>query len=181
MEKSKLGRGVLIAMLLAVVGIGAAGGFFLYAPKIAYVDTARLMVGFSDAAKVEKELKAEDAKWREQLKVLEDSTQAAVDRMSAEFDKASPNRKRELQDMLAARNQQINNFRHANNERMRKLRDEKLKSVLEKANVYLSEYGEKHGYSIIFGTASAGSIVYGDKERFDITDEVVTGLNERYK
>ena len=42
-----------------------------FTPKIAYVDTSKLMVGFSEAAEVERELNAGDKKWREQLKELE--------------------------------------------------------------------------------------------------------------
>ena len=41
-------------------------------PKIAYVDTSKLMVGFSEAAEGERRLNAEDKKWRGQVKELED-------------------------------------------------------------------------------------------------------------
>lgn len=150
-------------------------------PRVAYVDTARLMVSFSEAAKVERELKAEDEKWRANLKVLEDSVQAAAKRISAEFDKASPKRKRELQDLLSARNQQVNNFVQANRKRMEKLRQEKMQGIVAKVNAYISEYGEKEGYSIILGTATGGSILYGDTRGYDITSNIADGLNQRYR
>ena len=139
------------------------------------------MVGFSEANKVERVLKAEDEKWQEQLKVLQDSVQAAVDLMSKEFDGAQPTRKKELQDNLSAWNQRVNNFKHANMQRMEKLRNEKMQSVADKVNVYLDEHGKKHNYSIIFGTVAGGSILYGDKEKYDITQKIINGLNERYK
>ena len=139
------------------------------------------MVGFSEANKVERELKAEDGKWREQLKVLQDSVQAAVDQMSKEFDGAKPARKRELQDNLSAWNQRLNNFKHANMQKMERLRNEKMQGVVDKVNVYLDEYGKKHNYSIIFGTVMGGSILYGNKDKYDITQEIINGLNERYK
>jgi Skp family chaperone for outer membrane proteins len=139
------------------------------------------MVGFSEANKVERELKAEDEKWQEQLKVLQDSVQATVDLMSKEFDGAQPTRKKELQDNLSAWNQRVNNFKHANMQRMEKLRNEKMQSVADKVNVYLDEHGKKHNYSIIFGTVAGGSILYGDKEKYDITQKIINGLNERYK
>ena len=152
-----------------------------FTPKIAYVDTSKLMVGFSEAAEVERELNAEDKKWREQLKELEDSLQASIDRMSKEYERAGAAKKKALQDGLSARNQQINNFRRANMRKMEKLRSTKMKSVMDKANVYLTEYGKKHGYGIIFGTAAGGSILYGSEDKYDITEEVIEGLNERYK
>ena len=136
-----------------------------FTPKIAYVDTSKLMVGFSEAAEGERRLNAEDKKWRGQVKELEDyssrtsglteSLQASIDRMSKEYERA---KKKALQDGLSARNQQIDNFCGANMRKMEKLRSTKMKFVMDKENVYLAEYGKKHGYGIIFGTAAGGSI-----------------------
>jgi outer membrane protein len=114
------------------------------------------------------------------MKLLQDSLQVAMDQLSGEYDKASPARKRELQDLLAARNQEINNFRSANERQMEKLRAEKMKPVVEKANVFVSEYGKKHRYKVILGAGGGGVILYG-AQSCDITDDVVKGLNERYK
>jgi hypothetical protein len=73
--------GVILLVAYAIVD------HWYFTPKIAYVDTSKLMVGFSEAAEVERELNAEDAKWWEQLKELEDSLRASIDRMSKEYDK----------------------------------------------------------------------------------------------
>jgi outer membrane protein len=56
-----------------------------------------------------------------------------------------------------------------------------MKTVFDKVNVFVAEYGEKHNYAIIFGTAAGGSILYGDRKKCDMTDEIVAVLNERYK
>jgi outer membrane protein len=152
-----------------------------FTPKIAYVNTGKLMVGFSEANKVEREVKAEDDKWQAQLKILQDSLQAQINNMSKEYDRASTSKKKELQDMLSARNQQINNYRQANLRKMEDMRQKKMQGVFDKANVYMTEYGKKHRYSIILGTVAGGSILYGDESKYDITDEIIKGLNERYK
>ena len=100
---------------------------------------------------------------------LTESLQASIDRMSKEYERA---KRKALQDGLSARNQQISSFRRANMRKMEKLRSTKRESVMDKANVYLAEYGKKHGYGIIFGTAAGGSILYGDEDRYNITGEV---------
>lgn len=64
---------ILIAATLAVAAIK----FLTPTQKFAYVDTGRLMVGFSDANAVEKELKVENDKLQIQNKMREDSLQAA--------------------------------------------------------------------------------------------------------
>jgi len=98
-----------------------------------------------------------------------------------EYNTANAKRKKELQDLLSAHNQQVNNFREASVKRMQKLQSEKMQSVIDKVNVYMAEYGKKHNYSIIFGTVAGGSILYGNSDRYDISNEVIKGLNERYK
>jgi len=45
-------------------------------PHIAYVDTGKLMIGFSDANNVDMQVKVEDDAWRAQLKVLQDMLSA---------------------------------------------------------------------------------------------------------
>ena len=52
----------------------------------ALIDTGKLIVGFSEADNVERAVKVEDDKWQVSLKVLQDSLQAQVDRMSKEYD-----------------------------------------------------------------------------------------------
>jgi outer membrane protein len=171
----------LAALLLVILLAGISTHNFFYESKIAYVNSNKLMVGFSEAAKAEREIKSEDEKWQGQLKILQDSLKATMDMMTKEFDAASPAKKKEFQDLLSARNQQVNNFRQANMRRMEELKNEKMKSVIDKINVYIAEYGKKHRYSIILGTTAGGNILYADERHYDITDDITKGLNERYK
>ncbi len=150
-------------------------------PKIAYVDTAKLMIGFNEAAKVDKELKEVEEEWKEKLKILQDSVAAHIEVMNKEYDKAPLKKKKELQTKLTIHNQTVNNFRSANVKKMQELQQEKMKSIMDKANLYLMEYGKKHNYNMIFGTATGGSILYGDQSNYDITEQIIKGLNERYK
>ncbi|MDD5672852.1 MAG: OmpH family outer membrane protein [Chitinivibrionales bacterium] len=171
----------LILLILIALLLGFTFSQFFFSPKIAYINTGKLMIGFSEANKIEQSLKAEDDKWQTQYKQMQDSIQASIDRMSKEYNKATPAKKKELQDQLSARNQQLNNFRQANMRKLEDLRQKKMQGVYDKANVYMSEYGKKHHYSMIFGTIAGGSILYGNESKYDITDDVIKGLNERYK
>ena len=64
--------GLYVALGVILLAAYALLDQLYFTPKIAYVDTANLMVGFSKVAQVEWELNAEDKKWRGQLKELED-------------------------------------------------------------------------------------------------------------
>lgn len=169
---------ITLTLLFAYAGVDH---FYFAPPKIAYIDSSKLIIGFSEAAKVEKTIKGENEKWQKQLKELEDSLQASVTTMTKEYNGAKAARKKELQDMLSARNQEINNFRQANMRNIEKMQKSEMTAIYSKANLYIAEYGKKHHYSIIFGTASGGSIMYANDQAFDITEQIIKGLNERYK
>ncbi len=172
--------------LVGIVALLVAAGFGLRtlkvdgAGKMAFVDSQRLMTGFKEANQADKELRDEDAKWRGNLKVLEDSIKAFMDTMSVKFDKSDLKTKKSLQDELSLRNQQANNFERANVHRMQEMNKEKIAKIYQKINSFMKEYGKSKGYQIIFGTAN-GSILYGEGTPSDITDDVIKNLNQRYE
>jgi outer membrane protein len=172
----------LIALLLAALALaliwktGMAKGS---ARKIAFVDTQRLMTTFKDANKVNKELETADGKWKADLKSMEDSLKAYMDTMTAKFDAADMKTKKQMQDELAMRNQQINNFQRYHLKQMQDMTQDKMKDVYAKINAFMKEYGVSHGYDVIFGTTN-GSILYGEKTQADITDDVIQALSKKY-
>lgn len=172
---------VLAIAVIASIGIsvfsilGSKGG-----NKIAFMDTNRVLTGFKEAHKVNEMLRGEDEKWRKGLKALEDSLKSFMDTMSVHYDKAPVEKKRQLQDELAAKNQQINNFTAVNTRRLQDMQVKSMEKVYEKVNAFLKEYGKKGNYQIIFGT-SGGSIVYGEGTPLDITNEIIELLNARYQ
>lgn len=50
-----------------------------------------------------------------------------------------------------------------------------------KINDFLKEYNKKKGYSYIFSYSSALNVLFYKDTAYDITNEVVAGLNEAYK
>lgn len=148
--------------------------------KIAFVDTQRLMVGFKDANKVNKLLEAEDLKWKTDMGAMEDSLKRFMDSMTVKFDRADMKTKKAMQDELAMRNQQVNNFQRYHIKKMEEMTQDKMKDVYTKINVFMKEYGAAHKYDIIFGT-SQGNILYGENTTADITDDVIKAIAAKYE
>lgn len=48
-------------------------------------------------------------------------------------------------------------------------------------NEFLKEYNKKKGYSYIFSYSSSLNVLFYKDSAYNITDEVVAGLNEAYK
>lgn len=74
---------VVITAVCVLIGISAVAAIqhFFPSPKIAYVDTGKLMVAFTEASRAQKSLEEQGAKWKHQYKTLQDSVQAAMDSM----------------------------------------------------------------------------------------------------
>lgn len=170
--------------LLSLAGVLALATFLLVKRPsnrtFAFVDTGRLLTSFKDAHRVNKEVEVEDLKWKAAFKVMEDSLKAFMDTMTVRYDLADFKTKREMQDELAVRNQQVTNFQRVNTGKMQEISREKLAKVYEKIDAFMKEFGKSHGYDVVFGT-SQGSILYGEGTAADITDEVIEELNRRYE
>lgn len=58
--------------------------------------------------------------------------------------------------------------------------DKLLQGALNQINSYIEEYSKKNDIDIVVGVTVSGSLLYGS-ERVDITNDIVEGLNKRYK
>jgi outer membrane protein len=56
-----------------------------------------------------------------------------------------------------------------------------MEDLKAKINEFLKEYNKKKGYSYIFSYSSALNVLFYKDTAYDITNEVVAGLNEAYK
>lgn len=93
------------------------------------------------------------------------STQAELEKDDAEMQE----RMKQLQDMQADAE-----------ERIARLENETLRDVSEEVNDYLKLYNASAGFDFIFSIQGNGQIWVGN-EGLNITDELVAGLNARYK
>lgn len=52
--------------------------------------------------------------------------------------------------------------------------------IWNQLNQYIEEFGQKTGYTYIFGANGSGSLMYSDKKK-NITDELIEFVNNRHK
>jgi outer membrane protein len=45
---------------------------------------------------------------------------------------------------------------------------------------FIKAYGKKKGYSYIYGTGDAASVLYAE-DKYDITKDIIKALNDKYK
>jgi len=66
---------------------------------------------------------------------------------------------------------------------LRQLQDEsgkEMDSLVKDVKKFIKDYGKEKGYNYIYGTGDAATVLYA-KEEYDITNDVIKLLNDKYK
>ncbi len=85
----------------------------------------------------------------------------------------------QLQQQLALEEQ---NLMGLQNDYVNQLQEEgivKNRQMIDKLEQFLASYNQDKGYSYIFSYSFGGNLLYGN-EAYDITEEVIKGINEAY-
>ena len=148
-------------------------------PELVYVDVNKLLEGYKRTKVVRAEFEAKAktlsanidslmADWQKELK-------------SYEKERAKMNKKElELkQQLLSNKQQQVNNYQQAVQKQIQEEDKKVTQTVINDINDYVTEYGKKHNYKVIFGASGGGNIMYADKGT-DLTDKVLEGLNKEF-
>jgi outer membrane protein len=78
---------------------------------------------------------------------------------------------------------QQQNLQNLQNQYMSQLQEEgmvKNRKMLDMIEKYVAELSQENGFSYVYSYSFGGNLIYGAKP-YDITAQVVQGLNERYK
>lgn len=174
MTKNKLSIG-LIGIIICLLGFIAFEKGFKN-EKIAYIDSAKLL----DKSKAFQAL-------QQQSKIEEEKAKSNLDTLMNEFDFSLKSYEKNMSTMSAKENQmakellknkqtQLIQYQQAIKQKVEKEQQMKMQEILKGVNSYISDYGKKNGYKIIFATSN-GNIAYGD-ESMDITEKIIEGINQ---
>lgn len=165
-----------VALILASCNQSAESN----APKTAYVDTAKVLDEYTQAKDIEakykakaeemgKELEVEVAKFRSEAanfsKIAREKGEAWAQQKGAE---------------LQRREQELGYAQQAMLQQLQKENAVEMDSMIKGIKATIKTYGKEKGYDYIYGTGDAASVLYA-KDQYDITNEVVKMLNDKYK
>jgi outer membrane protein len=148
--------------------------------KTAYVDTSKLLKDYTEAKDIEAKYKAKSEEMGREL-------EAEVNRFKSEaanFQKnAQANGQAWAQQKgaeLQKREQQLSYAQQAILEQLQQESGVEMDSLVSNVKQFIKDYGKEKGYDYIYGTGEAVSILYA-KDKYDITNEIVKKLNDKYK
>jgi outer membrane protein len=168
--------------LLAVL-LGAAALFSSTMgrqPKIVYAETSVLLSEFSEAVKARQAYDEEKKTWEKNLKVLNDSLQASMDKLKAGYEKSSPEQRQAMRQNLEKWNADLQRYTNAVKSMSQEKEKKLMEPVINKMNGYLKIWGEEHGYDLILGTMTGGNILQANSA-LNVTSRLLVDLNQHYK
>ncbi len=169
-----------ILVLALVASVYAVFQQMLNSPKLAYVDTTRVLEeyqGMRDAKQMyEKSLE----QWQSRTDTLRSEFESQI----KEFEQQKASLKKEAKARALAsleqKKQEVQKYReYASKEAIEK-EAQMTNQILQQMNAFIQDYGKKQGYLMILGANGQGSLLYAE-ESIDITDEVIKLINQGYK
>ncbi|WP_416842188.1 OmpH family outer membrane protein [Flavobacterium sp. LB3P122] len=148
--------------------------------KTAYVDTSVLMKEYTEAKDLEAKYKAKSEEKGRQLEAEINrfkqeaagfQAQAQANGQAWAQQKGAELQKREQQ--LGAAQQQLA-------QELQQESGKEMDSLVSGVKKFIKTYGKEKGYTYIYGTGDAASILYAE-DKYDITKEIIKELNNKYK
>ena len=84
------------------------------------------------------------------------------------------------QQKLMLKQQDLGKMEESLGNQLTKKESEMVKRIKSSLNVYLEEIQEEKGYQYVLGKSEIGGVLHADKQ-LDLTNEVLQGLNKKYK
>jgi outer membrane protein len=169
---------VIIALSILVVSCNKATE--VKEVKTAYVDTSVLMNEYTESKDLEAKYKAQaEEKGRQlQAEITRFKQDAANFQSQAQANGQAWAQQRGAE--LQKREQQLGYAQQALSQQLQQEIGVERDSLVNGVKKFIKEYGKKNGYSYIYGTGDAATILYAE-EKYDITKDVIKALNDKYK
>ncbi len=157
-----------------VADTAPAGSF-----RIAYFDMDSIERNYNYLKDVKNQLKSKENQLNGQLSTMKNRYMSKVTKFQQEAQTMTQERQGTIQQDLVQEQKVIQNKEQAINGELQDESFKKMQDVNRTIEDFLKEYNKNKEYAYILGYQT-GTIYYKDT-RYDITDAVLKGLNERYK
>lgn len=148
--------------------------------KTAYVDTEKLMKEHQQAIDIENKYKVKSEEMGRELETEAKQFQADYESALRQAQAKGPQWAQQKAAELQEREQRLNIKQQSMYKEIQDASNGELDSLVNDIKLYIKDYGKKNGYDYVYGTGlTSPSILYA-KDSYDITDELVKQLNDKY-
>ena len=147
--------------------------------KIAYFEMDSLQSNFDYYKQIAKELGNSEQQKRNDLASKKDAYVAKVKEYQSKGQNMSQADMAKAQQDIAQRERDYQQEEQAKSQEMQEESFKKLQDVKKKIEAYLKEYNKDKTYSFIISNSS--DLLYYKDSAYNITNDLIRGLNEQYK
>lgn len=149
------------------------------APKIAYVDSSKLINGYQGMIDARKVYQQKASGWKANIDTLTNEVRQQIFTYEKESSRMTAKERSLSQELIRTKQKQLGEYQQAMNTQAQQEDSKMTGDVLVQVNAYLKKYGEAKGYKVILAATEYGNLAYAD-ESLDLTEEVLEGLNKEY-
>jgi outer membrane protein len=169
---------LFIAMAISVVACNKTAE--VKEVKTAYVDTSVLMKEYTEAKDLEAKYKAQSSEKGRQLEAEINRFKQEASNFQAQAQANGQEWAQKRGAELQKREQELGYAQQALAQQLQQQGGAEMDSLVLGVKKFIKSYGKEKGYSYIYGTGDAATVLYAE-DKYNITKEVVKALNDKYK
>ncbi|WP_318641807.1 OmpH family outer membrane protein [Flavobacterium ardleyense] len=148
--------------------------------KTAYIDTSKLLQEYTESKDIEAKYKAKSQEMGKELdvEVARFKTDAQNFQKNAQANGQAWAQQKGAE--LQKREQQLSYAQQAMLQQLQQESGQEMDSLVVNVRKFIKSYGKEKGYAYIYGTGEAATVLYAE-DKYDITNDVVKLLNDKYK
>jgi outer membrane protein len=173
-------RILLLQCLVLVIVVGFGTWLKITSPKVAIVRSALVVEGYEGMKEARSEYQHTLQGWQAHLDSLDQRFNLAIRAYEQEKKKLSATENQSRQIALAHQRAELEKYQASLEQQAKTAEERMIQGSLNQINSYVEQLADQQGFNIVLGTTQSGNILYAN-DAVDITDEVLTGLNQHYK
>jgi len=147
--------------------------------KTAYIDTSKLMEEYTEAKDVAEKYKSKSDEAARKLEVQEANFKSDADYFQKNAQANGQAWAQQKGAELQQRQQQLQYAAQNMAQQLQASHATEMDTLVKSVKQFIKDYGKEKGYDYVYGTGDAASVLYA-KDSYDITNEVVKLLNNKY-
>lgn len=148
--------------------------------NIAFIRSAYLIENYQGMKEVLNKYNEEIARQQAQIDTLENRYVEMQEQFKRERRSLSATALREKEELLQRTLQHLSGLTDDINAKAQADKERLMQGALNQINQYVEQYAKEHDISLVLGVTVSGNVLYGE-DHMDITEPVLTALNQQYK
>ena len=171
---------LLLQCLVLVIVIGFGTWLKMTSPRVAVVRSALVVEGYEGMKEARSEYQRTVQAWQAHLDSLDQRYSLAIQAYEQEKKRLSAKENQSRQMALEHQRGELEKYQASLEQQAKTAEERMIQGSLNQINSYVEQLADQQGFNIVLGTTQSGNILYAN-DAVDITDEVLTGLNQHYR